>query len=197
LQPSTIGLDVAKQVFQVHGVDAAGQVVVRKKLRRSELLAFFKAPPPCLIGLEAGGTAHHWARELTGLAHTVRLMPAIYVKRYIKRGKNDAMSILMLHRTRELLVRQRTMLVNSLRGHLAEFGLVVPQGIWRLPELRALASRASGKLGTINVYSARSMAKARFWKFSFSRSATRLRPCDCYANSFAAMALSRRLSPIN
>lgn len=134
----TVGLDLAKHVFQVHAVDEAGRVVARKKLRRSEVLEFFQALSPCLIGMEACGSAHHWGRELTALGHDVRLMPAGYVKPYIKRGKNDAVdaeaiceavtrptmrfvdiksaeqqSGLMLHRTRELLVRQRTALINS------------------------------------------------------------------------------------
>lgn len=150
----TIGLDIAKHVFQVHGVDTTGQVVIRKKLRRSEVGEFFKELPPSLVGMEACGTAHHWGRELTALGHDVRLMPAGYVKPYVKRGKNDAVdaeaiceavtrptmrfveiksaeqqSVLMLHRTRELLVRQRTALINSLRGQLAEFGLIAPQGV--------------------------------------------------------------------
>ena len=149
-------LDLAKHVFQMHGVDAAGKVIIRKKLRRSELKAFFEKLPPCLVGMEACGTAHYWGRELSSLGHHVRLMPAAYVKPYVKRGKNDEVdaeaiceavtrptmrfvpvksaeqqSILMLHRTRDLFVRQRTMLVNSLRGQLAEFGLIAPQGIWR------------------------------------------------------------------
>lgn len=166
MQPTTIGLDLAKHVFQVHGVDDHAQVVMRKRLRRSELLVFFQALPPCLVGMEACGTAHYWARKLAGFGHTVRLMPATYVKPYVKRGKSDALdaeaiceavtrptmrfvptksaeqqSILMLHRTRDLLVRQRTMLVNSLRGHLAEFGIIAPQGAWRLPELQAAAMR--------------------------------------------------------
>jgi transposase len=164
MHPTTIGLDLAKHVFQVHGVDAAGKVIIRKKLRRSELKPFFEKLPPCLVGMEACGTAHHWGRELSSLGHHVRLMPAAYVKPYVKRGKNDEVdaeaiceavtrptmrfvpvksaeqqSILMLHRTRDLFVRQRTMLVNSLRGQLAEFGLIAPQGIWRIPELHALA----------------------------------------------------------
>ena len=164
----TIGLDIAKHVFQLHGVDTAGQVVIRKKLRRSELLKFFESLTPCLVGMEACGTANHWGRKLTALGHTVRLMPTGYVKPYVKRGKNDAVdaeaiceavtrptmrfvpvksaeqqSVLMLHRTRDLLVRQRTMLVNSLRGQLAEFGLIAPQGVWRIPELHALAQDAS------------------------------------------------------
>src|SRR5690349_12389912 len=149
---STIGLDLAKHWFQVHGVDAGGTVRVRRKLRRSEVLAFFQSLPPCLVGMEACATAHHWARELTALGHTVKLMPPAYVKAYVKRNKNDAadaeaiceavarpsmrfvpmkdagqQSVLMLHRTRNLLVRQRTMLVNALRAHMAEFGMVAPQ----------------------------------------------------------------------
>jgi transposase len=165
MQPTTIGLDIAKHVFQVHGVDAAGQVVLRRQIRRSELLAFFKALPPCLIGMEACASAHYWARELSALGHTVRLMPATYVKPYAKRGKSDAIdaeaiceavtrptmrfvpiksaeqqALITLHRTRDLLVRQRTMLVNALRGHLAEFGVTAAKGISRLPDLLALAS---------------------------------------------------------
>ena len=164
MYPTTIGLDLAKHIFKVHGVDAAGKVIIRKKLRRSELVEFFKKLPACLVGMEACGTAHFWGRELASLGHDVRLMPPAYVKPYVKRGKNDEVdaeaiceavtrptmrfvpiksaeqqSILMLHRTRDLFVRQRTMLVNSLRGQLAEFGLVAPQGIWRIPELQALA----------------------------------------------------------
>ncbi|OIQ66510.1 transposase IS116/IS110/IS902 family protein [mine drainage metagenome] len=164
----TIGLDLAKHIFKVHGVDATGQVVIRKKLRRSELLEFFKELPPSLVGMEASGTAHHWGRELTALGHDARLMPAGYVKPYVKRGKSDAVdaeaiceavtrptmrfveiksaeqqSGLMLHRTRELLVRQRTALINSLRGQLAEFGLIAPKGVWSIPELHALAQGAT------------------------------------------------------
>lgn len=150
---TTIGLDIAKHVFQVHGIDAAGAVCVREKLRRDDVVGFFEALPPCLIGIEACATGHHWARTLTALGHKVRLMPASYVKPYVKRQKNDAtdaeaiceavtrptmrfvpvkseeqQSVLMLHRVRELLIRQRTMLVNALRGHLAEFGIVTRQG---------------------------------------------------------------------
>jgi transposase len=153
-QVTTVGLDIAKQVFQVHGIDAAGATVVRQKLRRDDVVGFFKALPPCLIGVEACATGHHWPRVLMRVGHEVRLMPASYVKPYVKRQKNDAtdaeaiceavtrptmrfvpvkseeqQSILMLHRVRELLIRQRTMLVNALRGHLAEFGIVTRQGI--------------------------------------------------------------------
>lgn len=152
MHPTIIGLDLAKHIFQAHGVDAAGKAVLRKKLRRSELIAFFAKLPPCVVGMEACGTAHYWGRELTALGHQVKLMPAAYVKPYVKRGKNDEVdaeaiceavtrptmrfvpiksaeqqSILMLHRTRDLFVRQRTMLVNSLRGQLAEFGLIAPK----------------------------------------------------------------------
>jgi transposase len=150
---STIGLDIAKSVFQVHGVDDAGAVVIRKRVGRLKLLEFFAALPPCLVGIEACPSAHHWARELQGLGHTVRLMPPSYVKAYLKRSKNDAndaaaiceavtrpsmrfvpiktkeqQTALMLHRARQLLVRQRTMLSNALRGHLAELGIVSAKG---------------------------------------------------------------------
>jgi len=156
----TIGLDLAKTVFQAHGVDDAGTVTIRKKLRRSELLTFFTDLPACLIGIEACATAHYWARELAALGHEVRLMPPTYVKAYVRRQKNDAadaeaiceavtrptmrfvpvksaerQSILVLHRSRELLVRQRTMLINTIRGHCAEFGLIVAQGARRAIEL--------------------------------------------------------------
>lgn len=160
---STVGLDIAKHVFQIHGVDALGVVVLRRKLRRDDVAGFFRVLPPCLIGIEACATAHHWARVLTALGHEVRLMPASYVKPYVKRQKNDAtdaeaiceavtrptmrfvpvksqeqQSVLMLHRVRELLIRQRTMLVNALRGHLAEFGVVTRQGIAGVGTLIAL-----------------------------------------------------------
>jgi transposase len=154
MEITTVGLDIAKRVFQLHGVDAAGKTVLRRKLQRSEVLAFFKALPPCLVGIEACGTAHYWAREIRELGHEVRLMPPSYVAPYVKRGKTDAadaaaiceavtrptmrfvpiktaeqQAVLMLHRTRDLLVRQRTMLVNALRGHLAELGIIGPQGM--------------------------------------------------------------------
>jgi transposase len=160
MQITTIGLDIAKNVFQVHGIDAAEKVIVRKQLRRGKVLAFFKALQPCLIGMEACATAHYWARELTKLGHQVRLMPAKDVKAYVKRNKNDAadaeaiceavrrptmrfvqiksagqQSRLMLHRTRDLLMRQRTQVINALRAHLAELGIVAAQGITGLKEL--------------------------------------------------------------
>lgn len=154
MQITTIGLDIAKQVFQVHGVDSVGRVMVRRRLRRSELLAWFGGLSPCLVGIESCATAHHWARELIALGHDVRLMPPAYVKPYVKRNKNDAsdaeaiceavtrpsmrfvavkaeeqQAVLMLHRTRALLVRQRIMLGNALRAHCAELGVIVPKGM--------------------------------------------------------------------
>ncbi|MBY2919465.1 IS110 family transposase [Rhizobium leguminosarum] len=158
-----IGLDIAKQVFQVHGINQAGAIVCRRRLRRDDVVAFFKVLPPCLIRIEACATGHHWARVLMALGHEARLMPASYVKPYVKRQKNDAtdaeaiceavtrptmrfvpvkseeqQSVLMLHRVRELLIRQRTMLVNALRGHLAEFGIVTRQGVAGVGTLIAL-----------------------------------------------------------
>ena len=160
MQVSTIGLDLGKRVFHVHGVDAAGAVVVSKRLRRSEVLRFFAGLAPCLVGMEACGSAHYWARELAALGHEVRLMAPSYVKPYVKRGKNDAadaaaiceavrrpsmrfvalktadqQGVLVLHRARDLLVRQRTMVVNALRAHLAEFGIVARQGCGGVEEL--------------------------------------------------------------
>ena len=162
---TTIGLDLAKSVFQVHAVDAMGSVVMRKRLRRSQVLAFFAEIPPCLIGLEACATAHYWARELIALGHEARLMPPNYVKAYVKRNKHDVadaeaiceavrrpsmrfvpiktveqQSALMMHRARDLLIRQRTMLVNALRGHLAEFGLIEAQGLHKVAKLIAIVT---------------------------------------------------------
>lgn len=150
---TTIGLDIAKSVFQVHGVDAAGGVVLRQRLTRGRMLKFFASLPSCLIGIEACASSHYWARELVALGHDVKLMPAQYVKPYVKRSKNDAadaeaiceavtrptmrfvgikspeqQSAMMLHRVRLILSRQRTQLSNALRAHLAEFGIVAPIG---------------------------------------------------------------------
>jgi transposase len=165
MQVTTIGLDIAKNVFQVHGIDANEKVVVRKQLRRSQVLAFFAALAPCLIGMEACATAHYWARELTKLGHKVRLMPAKDVKAYLKRNKNDAADAeaiceavrrptmrfvriktaeqqgqLMQHRTRDLMMRQRTQVINALRAHLAEFGIVAAQGNQGVKELLAIVA---------------------------------------------------------
>jgi transposase len=152
-QISTIGLDIAKNVFQVHGIDDSGDVVVVRQLKRRRVLPFFAKLSPCLVGMEACATSHHWAREIARLGHEVRMMPPRYVKPYVKRNKNDAadaeaiceavtrptmrfvpiktpeqQSVLMLHRTRQLFVRQRTTLINAIRAHLAEFGIVAGIG---------------------------------------------------------------------
>jgi len=160
--PTTIGLDIAKNFFQVHAVDAAGQVVLRRKLSRGDVLPFFKNQPKVLMGIEACGTGHYWAREIAALGHEVKLLPPTYVKPYVKRGKTDAadaeaiceavtrpnmhfvpiktpeqQAALMMHRSRELLVGQRTALVNALRGHLAELGIVAAKGMRRVADLMA------------------------------------------------------------
>lgn len=175
MQITTIGLDLAKNVFQVHGIDATGQVVVQRQLRRSQVIEFFKKFPPCLVGMEACATAHYWARELTKLGHTVRLMPASYVKAYVRRQKNDAadaaaiceavtrpsmrfvpvktaeqQAALMLHRSRDLLVRQRTQLINAIRAHLAEIGLVAASGVDGLKSLLVIV-REAGEAGGLPV----------------------------------------------
>src|SRR6202049_4961812 len=165
MQVTTIGLDIAKNVFQIHGINAKEKVVVRKQLRRSQVIAFFAALPPCLIGMEACATAHYWARELTKLGHEVRLMPAKDVKAYLKRNKNDAADAeaiceavrrpamrfvqiksaeqqgqLMQHRTRDLVMRQRTQLINALRAHLAELGIVAAKGDKGVKELLTIVA---------------------------------------------------------
>ena len=169
MQITTIGLDIAKNVFQVHGIDAAEKVVVRKQLRRGQVMAFFEALAPCLVGMEACATSHYWARELTKLGHEVRLMPAKDVKAYVKRNKNDAADAeaiceavrrptmrfvriksaeqqgqLMLHRARDLLMRQRTQVINALRAHLAELGITAAQGREGIKELLAIIASEEG-----------------------------------------------------
>lgn len=164
-QVVTIGLDIAKSVFQVHGVDAEGGVVIRQRLTRSRMLAFFARKAPCLVGIEACGSAHHWARELSRLGHQVRLIPPSYVKPYVKRQKNDMadaeaiceavtrpsmrfvpvkspdqQSVMVLHRTRSILVRQRTQLSNAIRGHMSEFGVVAPIGRNGLQALKEIVA---------------------------------------------------------
>lgn len=154
---TTIGIDLAKSVFQLHGVDAQGEIVFRRKLRRSAVLDFLRDLPACLVGLEACATAHFWGREIGALGHEVRLIPPAYVKPYVKRQKNDAadaeaiceavtrpnmrfvpiksterQAVLMLHRTRDLFMRQRTMTLNAARAHLAEFGIITAQGPHKL-----------------------------------------------------------------
>src|SRR5215208_3798330 len=132
-----VGLDLAKHVFQVHAVDEAGRAILRRQLRRAGVEAFFKTLPPCIVGMEACASAHHWARRISALGHTVRLIAPAKVKPYVQRGKknDEQQAVLMLHRTRDLLVRQRTMLVNAIRAHLAEFGIVAAQGRRKVKEL--------------------------------------------------------------
>jgi transposase len=157
---STIGVDLAKSVFQVHGADASGAVLFRKKLRRHQVLTFFAAQPPCTVAMEACGSAHHWAREIGRLGHVVRLIPPAYVKPFVKRQKNDAadaeaiceaaqrptmrfvvpkseqaQAAAVVFRARDLLVKQRTQIINALRGHLTEFGIVVAKGPAHVPQL--------------------------------------------------------------
>ena len=166
----TIGFDIAKSVFQVHCVDAEGKVILRRQLKRRYVLAFFQKLPPCLVGIEACASAHHWSRELQALGHTVRLMPPAYVKPYVKRHKNDAtdaeaiceavtrpnmrfvatktpeqQSCLTLHRTRHLFIRQQTMVINAIRAHLAEFGIVAPVGRNGVEQLLSVAADSNDK----------------------------------------------------
>lgn len=168
---TTIGLDLAKSVFQAHGIDETGATALVKRLHRKQVIPFFSKLPPCLIGVEACGAAHYWARTLAAMGHEVRLIPPSYVKAYVKRGKSDALdaeaiceavqrptmrfvpvktveqqSILMTHRARSLLVRQRTMVANALRAHLAELGLVANPGIANLVTLAQQALSAEGNL---------------------------------------------------
>ena len=172
---TTLGIDIAKSVFQLHGVDADGTVILQKKLRRGAVLSFLDQLDPCLIGIEACATSHHWAREIAALGHEVRLIPPAYVKPYVKRQKNDAadaeaiceavtrpnmrfvpvktkeqQSVLVLHRSRDLLMRQRTMILNAIRAHFAEFGITAPQGPRKVIEL-VTRLRDDGNLGLSEV----------------------------------------------
>jgi transposase len=167
---TTIGLDIAKAVFQIHGIDAEGKVIICRQLKRRYLLAFFEKLQPCLVGIEACASSHHWSRELKALGHTVRLKPPAYVKPYVKRQKNDAadaeaiceavtranmrfvetktpeqQSCLMLHRTRHLFIRQQTAVINAIRAHLAEFGIVAPVGRNGVEELLDIVADSSDK----------------------------------------------------
>lgn len=163
MKVSMIGLDLAKNVFAVHGIDESGRVLVKRSLRRGQLLSFFAKLPPCAVGMEASAGAHHWSRELTKLGHRVRLMPASYVKAYVKRGKTDAadaeaiceamqrptmrfvpvksveqQALMTLHRARDLLVRQRTQTINVMRALCAEFGVAAAKGRMPVADLVAL-----------------------------------------------------------
>ena len=157
---TTIGLDLAKSVFHLHGMDHEGQAVLRKKVRRGQVLKFFGTLPPCLVGMDACGSAHHWTRALSAQGHAVRLIPPHYVRPFLKTNKHDAadaeaiaealmrptmrfapiksvdqQAVLMLHRSRELLVKQRTMLINAVRGHCSELGMTACQGASRVNDL--------------------------------------------------------------
>ena len=167
---TTIGLDIAKSIFQVHGVDAEGNVIFRRQLKRRYMLPFFQKLPSCLIGIEACASSHHWSRELQALGHTVRLMPPAYVKPYVKRHKNDAtdaeaiceavtrpnmrfvatktpeqQSCLTLHRTRHLFIRQQISVINAIRAHLAEFGIVAPVGRNGVEQLLSVTADSNDK----------------------------------------------------
>ena len=167
----TVGLDLAKNVFQVHGADGAGRAVLRKKLSRSQVLKFFKQLEPCVVAMEACGGSHYWGREIVNLGHDVRLIPPAYVKPFVKRQKNDMadaeaifeaavrptmrfvpvksediQGAAMVFRVRELLIRQRTQAINALRGHLAEFGQVVPQGATNAAKLVAIVEDPESSL---------------------------------------------------
>ena len=167
---TTIGLDIAKSVFQVHGIDAEGNVTLRRRVKRRYVLAFFQKLPPCLVGIEACASSHHWSRELQALGHTVRLMPPAYVKPHVKRHKNDAVdaeaiceavtranmrfvatktpeqqSCLTLHRTRHLFIRQQTSVINAIRAHLAEFGIVAPVGRHGVEQLLGVVADADDR----------------------------------------------------
>ncbi|MCI4678589.1 IS110 family transposase [Rhodoblastus acidophilus] len=171
-----VGVDLAKNVFQVHAIDAGGEIIVARKIRRGALLDFFARLPPCVVAMETCSSAHHWGRLLIAQGHEVRLIPAGHVKPYVRRGKNDAadaaaiceasqrpgqrfvavrtienQAALMRHRARERLSGQRTALLNALRGHLAEIGVILPQGAQRAYELKALLDRRADENGEIVV----------------------------------------------
>ena len=175
-----VGLDLAKRVFQVHGATADGGVAIRKKLSRGQILAFFADMPPCVVAMEACATAHYWAREISALGHTVRLVPPAYVKPFVKRQKNDAADAeaiaeaasrptmrfvepksprqqarAMVFRTRDLFVRQRTQTINALRAHLAEHGLIVPQGLSNLAGIQRVVEEGTADLEPLIAETAR------------------------------------------
>jgi transposase len=214
---STVGLDIAKSVFQVHGVDADGAVVMRKRIGRAKLLEFFAALPPCVVGIEACPSAHHWSRKLRALGHTVRLMPPSYVKAYLKRSKNDAndaaaiceavtrpsmrfvpikteqqQSGLMLHRSRQLLVRQRTMIANAIRGHMAELGIISAKGRNGTAELlEVIANAADDCIPAVARFSLEALAR------QYATVATEIRVVEKHIHAWhRSCEESRRLEEI-
>lgn len=217
MQVSTVGLDIAKNVFQLHGVDNHGRAVLRRKVGRSQLLQLFAGLEPCLIGMEACATAHHWARELGALGHEVRLMPPAYVKAYVKRNKNDAadaeaiceavtrpsmrfvpvksgeaQSLLMLHRARHLLVRQRTAQVSAMRAHLAEYGVVAARGISRLRDLLPVLDTDAGVIPDLASQTLLLIAElVRRSRFRFARST----PSCCVGTGPTPSASGSKPSP--
>jgi transposase len=214
---STIGLDIAKSVFQVHGVDTDGAVVMRKRIGRAKVLEFFAALPPCVVGIEACPSAHHWSRKLRALGHTVRLMPPSYVKAYLKRSKNDAndaaaiceavtrpsmrfvpikseqqQSGLMLHRSRQLLVRQRTMIANAIRGHMAELGIISAKGRNGTAELlEVIANAADDCIPAVARFSLEALAR------QYATVATEIRVVEKHIHAWhRSCEESRRLEEI-
>ncbi|SDS78203.1 transposase [Bradyrhizobium canariense] len=195
---TTISLDIAKSVFQVHGVDAGGQAVIRRQLKRRSVLAFFQKLSRCLVGIEACASSHHWSRELQALGPTVRLMPPAYVKPYVKRQKNDMadaeaicevptktpeqQSCLMLHRTRHLFIRRQTAVINAIRAHFAEFGIVAPVGRKGVTELlhivadtsRSYAAALSERIALLTLGTAAS--DAMLWRAFVSTTKRTLKP---------------------
>ncbi|MFT5509112.1 MAG: transposase [Hyphomicrobiaceae bacterium] len=216
MQVQTIGIDLAKNVFQVHGVDEQGEIIVIRQLRRKQVIPFLTKIEPCLIGMEACATAHHWARELTKLGHTVRLIPPVYVKAYVKRSKNDAadaaaiceavtrpsmrfvpiktedqQAAMAVHRARSLLIRQRTQLTNALRAHLAELGIIAETGREGLAQLVEIVTdaRPTGSLPAAMVQALAAIC--------FLSAARRLRSSPRFfpGNSFGWQSCWRRSQP--
>jgi transposase len=214
---STVGLDIAKSIFQVHGVDTDGAVVMRKRIGRAKVLEFFAALPPCVVGIEACPSAHHWSRKLRALGHTVRLMPPSYVKAYLKRSKNDAndaaaiceavtrpsmrfvpikseqqQSGLMLHRSRQLLVRQRTMIANAIRGHMAELGIISAKGRNGTAELlEVIANAADDCIPAVARFSLEALAR------QYATVATEIRVVEKHIHAWhRSCEESRRLEEI-
>jgi len=219
MQISTIGIDLAKNVFQLHGVDTQGKVTLVRQLRRNQMIAFLAKLPACLIGMEACATSHHWAREISKLGHEVKLIPPAYVKAYVKRQKNDAadaaaiceavtrpsmrfvpiksaeqQSTLAVHRTRNLLISQRTQLINALRAHLAELGLVAEQGCDGLARLIAMLKDES----TLQSLPAAMLEALRAMIAQLAAPQAQIGELDrCVEAQHRASDVSRRLEPVH